>query len=206
MDKRYVRWTGRKGRPNAADHLKKFQFKKGESGQTRLGKTARKTPKGEVIWEGEDIAPLGNPDYVNAKKAELEEKKKQGNPQNLMPPWKPGQSGNPNGRPVGSVSLVERLKAYLRRHPEEVENIVKTLVKEGKMGNMVATKEMLDRIDGRVVERHKLEAELPVKLLFVPAQELLNSAQNPDEAIQDEQDGVLEGEAIPKLPEGEEPT
>lgn len=28
--------------------------------------------------------------------------KKRGNPQNLMPAWKPGQSGNPAGRPKGS--------------------------------------------------------------------------------------------------------
>lgn len=28
--------------------------------------------------------------------------KRRGNPQNLMPAWKPGQSGNPAGRPKGA--------------------------------------------------------------------------------------------------------
>lgn len=31
------------------------------------------------------------------------------NPQNLKP-WKPGQSGNPAGRPVGAVSLATRIQ------------------------------------------------------------------------------------------------
>jgi len=89
--------------------------------------------------------------------------------------WKPGQSGNPDGRPTGSISITETLKAYLRRHPDQLEQIVIALVNEGRLGNIVATKEMLDRIDGRVAERHKIEGELPVKLMFVPAQELLEN-------------------------------
>ena len=87
--------------------------------------------------------------------------------------WKKGQSGNPDGRPTGSISLVESLKAYLRRNPQKLEEIVIALVKEGRLGNIVATKEMLDRIDGKVAERHKIEGELPIKLIFVPAQRLL---------------------------------
>ena len=95
--------------------------------------------------------------------------------------WKPGQSGNPEGRPTGSISLTETLKAMLRRNPEALEEIVIALINEGRMGNMVATKEMLDRVDGKVAETHKIEGELPVKLLFVPATELLSSAQTNEE-------------------------
>lgn len=119
----------------------------------------------------------------------------------MKPPWKPGESGNPKGRPVGSISLVERLKAYLRRHPDELERIVVALVAEGKLGNIVATKEMLDRLDGKVAERHRIEGELPIRLIFVPAQELLNAP----ETQQDANLGVLEGESIPTmLTEGQE--
>lgn len=173
MDKTYVRYQGRykKKNPARANGIKKYQFKKGESGQTRLGKTAVVKEGGEVLWEGETIPALGNPDYVIEKKREMTFKKgESGSPERR---WKPRESGNLEGRPVGSVSLVERLKAYLRRHPEEADKIVARLVTEGKMGNIIATKEMLDRIDGKVAERHKIEGELPVKLLFVPAQEVL---------------------------------
>lgn len=91
--------------------------------------------------------------------------------------WKKGQSGNPDGRPTGSISLVEQLKVYLRRHPDDVEAIVAALIKAGKLGNIVATKEMLDRIDGKVAETHKIEGEIPITLQFVPAQEVLKKAE-----------------------------
>ena len=92
--------------------------------------------------------------------------------------WKPGESGNPHGRGHNTISIVEQLKAYLRRHPEAIEEIVVALVKEGKLGNLVATKEMLDRIDGKVVEKHQIEGELPIKILFVPAQQVLASKES----------------------------
>lgn len=88
--------------------------------------------------------------------------------------WKKGQSGNPSGRKKGSVSLVESLKKHLARHPEDVERIIAMLVKQGMIGNMTATKEMLERIDGRVVETHKLEGDIPIKVVFVPAQEAID--------------------------------
>ena len=87
--------------------------------------------------------------------------------------WKPGESGNKTGRPRGVISLVEELKKYLRRNPEDVASIIEALVKQGKIGNMTATKEMLERIDGKVVEKHELAGELPIFLQFVPASQVL---------------------------------
>ena len=95
--------------------------------------------------------------------------------------WKKGQTGNPEGRPTGSISVVESLKAYLRRHPDELEQIVISLVKEGRLGNMVATKEIIDRVDGRVVETHKITGNLPVILQFVPASEILKQQSQLEE-------------------------
>ena len=154
VDENYVRYKGRfkKKAPSRADHLKEFQFKKGESGN----------PKNRKMSEN-SLANL-----------------------RPMPPWEPGQTGNPEGRPVGSISLVERLKAYLRRHPEEVEAIVVSLVKQGKIGNITATKELLDRVDGKVVERHLIEGEHPITIQFVPA------AQS-----------VIGTKPVPELTEGE---
>ena len=86
----------------------------------------------------------------------------------------PGQSGNPMawgcGRKPGAISLVNRLRNYLNAHPEEAEAIIVGLIKEGKLGNVVATREIFERIDGKVVETHKIEGELPIRLIFVPAQ------------------------------------
>lgn len=91
----------------------------------------------------------------------------------------PGQSGNPGGKRPGTVSLVAKLRQYLVEHPEEVKAIIEAMAKQGKLGNMMATKEMLDRIDGKVAETHRLEGELPIKLVFVPAQELLDKPDEP---------------------------
>ena len=85
----------------------------------------------------------------------------------------PGQSGNPGGTPVGTVSLVALLRKQLAEHPEDAKDIVKSLVAMGKTRELGAIKEMLDRIDGKVVETHKIEGELPIKLVFVPAKEML---------------------------------
>ena len=90
--------------------------------------------------------------------------------------WKPGQSGNPTGRPNGAISLTTELKMYLKRHPEALEGIVKTLIKEGLTGNIIAIKETFDRVDGKVAETHKLEGTLPVVLNFMPAEALLKSS------------------------------
>ena len=109
--------------------------------------------------------------------------------------WKKGESGNKDGRPTGSISITETLKKFLRRNPEALEDIVIALIEEGRLGNMVATKEMLDRVDGKVAETHRIEGELPIKLLFVPANELLNPAQNPE---------IVEGEIVGQLEEGKE--
>ena len=113
--------------------------------------------KGET---GNPLLPDGHPSKRVSKK-------------DLMPPWKPGESGNPKGRPIGIISPTEQLKAYLRRAPGEVVAIIEAWIKEGKAGNIQAIKELLDRVDGKVVERHQVEGELPIKLLFVPASQVL---------------------------------
>ena len=38
--------------------------------------------------------------------------------------WKKGVSGNPAGKPKGTVSLAEKLRQYLTEHPEELRNII----------------------------------------------------------------------------------
>ena len=83
----------------------------------------------------------------------------------------PGQSGHPEGRPPDSVSLVTVLKRILRENPKDGEAIIQSLIKEGKTGNLGAQKELLDRIDGKVAERHIIE-EIPIKLIFVPADQI----------------------------------
>lgn len=90
--------------------------------------------------------------------------------------FEPGKSGNPAGKAKGTVSITAALKRYLRDHPAEVDKVVVALVKHAQSGNAQILKELLDRIDGRVVERHHLEGDLPITLQFVPAGQLISPA------------------------------
>ena len=76
-----------------------------------------------------------------------------GVPRNLKP-FQPGQSGNPSGRPKGSVSM----KAILRRKLAEAEAasaeaIVDALIAEAKGGNLRAIAVILDRLEGKVPDK-----------------------------------------------------
>lgn len=61
--------------------------------------------------------------------------------------WKPGQSGNPAGRPTGSVSLKTTLLQLLT--PERAKKIVDAMMKKAESGDMKAvmlTAELLGEI------------------------------------------------------------
>lgn len=43
-----------------------------------------------------------------------------------------GHSGNPNGRPQGSVSIRDKIRQHLENNPDEVEKIVEHFVKTNR--------------------------------------------------------------------------
>jgi hypothetical protein len=58
------------------------------------------------------------------------------------PQWKPGQSGNPNGRPKGT-SEVAKLRAAISEH---VGEIIDQLVEKAKGGDTQAARLLLERV------------------------------------------------------------
>ena len=72
--------------------------------------------------------------------------------------FKPGQSGNPGGRPKGLLNLTAMLRKELRaRNNEKARELVKAAVEQAIDGKGGALKEVLDRIDGTVVQRYQQE-------------------------------------------------
>jgi len=65
---------------------------------------------------------------------------------NNLRPFPKGVSGNPGGRPKGSVSLAATLKRLLRA--PDAESIMAAVIDSAKSGDLAAVKLLLDRIDG----------------------------------------------------------
>ena len=65
--------------------------------------------------------------------------------------FRPGVSGNPNGRPERIKYISEHIYDLIKR-PEKpnAQTIALSMVTEASNGNMVAAKEILDRIEGKV--------------------------------------------------------
>ena len=113
--------------------------------------------------------------------------------------WKKGQSGNPKGRPIKNLSLVSLVKERLEAHPEEAKAIALALIAMAKSKDMRAIEELLNRIDGKVAEKHQMEGVMSIKLLFIPAQQFLNAP----ETHQNQYLEALENKKVELLTNGE---
>lgn len=70
--------------------------------------------------------------------------------------FKPGQSGNPKGRPKGT-SLTARLRKALDKNDGELaELLIKVAIREAGKGKFSFFKEIMDRTDGKVAEKHEV--------------------------------------------------
>jgi len=81
--------------------------------------------------------------------------KKLGNPENLRPPWKPGQSGNPGGRPK-KLPITDAIREALARDMGDgrtmADVVVDVLIEAAKKGDMAAIRELADRAEGKPVQ------------------------------------------------------
>jgi hypothetical protein len=82
--------------------------------------------------------------------------------QNLKP-WKPGQSGNPGGRPKRDA-ITSALLLQLEQPNTDTETIADSiaavLVKRALSGDVRAIREIADRTEGRPRQQIKVEAQL----------------------------------------------
>lgn len=90
--------------------------------------------------------------------------KKRGNPQFLKPPWKKGESGNPNGRPTHVKILSDEITRQMLlpadfknasgkpifKDKRTYEVYVGALIKLAMKGNATAIKEINERLEGKV--------------------------------------------------------
>lgn len=84
--------------------------------------------------------------------------------------WKPGQSGNPSGRPKGSLSIVRILRQKLSAGDEDgacavADRLIEVALSGEDQNALRALKDIVDRIDGTPVREMKLTGDLHAKLV-----------------------------------------
>lgn len=81
-------------------------------------------------------------------------------------PFPKGVSGNPGGRPKGTVSITKHLRAALEAQDEKKAiMLAEAIILQAAKGNGVALKQVLDRIDGPVVEESNTNGSLTIRVV-----------------------------------------
>lgn len=89
-----------------------------------------------------------------------------------LKPFEPGKSGNPGGRPKDYISEIIRRKLLEKNvagkpKAEIVADALIELTSDPKMRGFVpAIKELLDRMEGRVPDTHKIESDVPINIVY----------------------------------------
>jgi hypothetical protein len=73
--------------------------------------------------------------------------------------FKPGVSGNPDGRPK-KKPLTEALERLLSKYPAEADTVARAMVRRMKKGSVTHFREVADRVEGRVAEVHDVEIKI----------------------------------------------
>ncbi len=81
--------------------------------------------------------------------------------------WKPGQSGNPAGKPKGARHFSTLIKEAITKVANDTGTsddilIVQALVAKAKDGDLKAVDMVLDRIDGKAEQTINLDADVTV--------------------------------------------
>jgi hypothetical protein len=81
---------------------------------------------------------------------------------NLREPWKPGESGNPNGRPKGSRPWYVILRERFEDGKISQADVVDAQIKKAAKGNSKSAELIWDRMDGKAKETHSIEGQTKV--------------------------------------------
>lgn len=108
-----------------------------------------------------------------------------------MAKWRPGQSGNPAGRPKGTETKEQFLRKRLLQNSDDIVKLVLTRAREG---DMLACKLVLDRVSAPL-----RAADAPIKL---PGLTDATPAEAARAIVAGMGDGILSPSQVPPLLQG----
>ena len=79
--------------------------------------------------------------------------------------WKPGQSGNPNGRKNAAKDILNDILDTEIDDKTKRYKLLNKLVSMAERGNLPAMKEVLDRTEGKSTEHIITEEHKPIRVL-----------------------------------------
>lgn len=90
--------------------------------------------------------------------------KRRGNPQNLLKPWKPGQSGNPKGRKLGTRNRKTVIMEAIRKmaeakgiDPAEAEELIQASgIEKAMKGSFFHYQEISNGLYGKITDKMDL--------------------------------------------------
>lgn len=101
------------------------------------------------------------------------------NPENLNPPWKPGESGNPKGHPKGKrnrstiarqwLEVSQKIKNPITGETEQLEQqdiIMLGLIRKARNGDVQAAKELLDSAYGKLKDKVESDGKVQVTVKY----------------------------------------
>lgn len=75
-------------------------------------------------------------------------------------PFKPGQSGNPNGRPKNPWSITDAMREYLRKHPDYKRKFVEKAVSMALAGDTKAMQLVWNYMNGMPNQQVDLNGDM----------------------------------------------
>lgn len=98
--------------------------------------------------------------------------KQSGNTAHLKPPWKPGQSGNPAGRPKKINTIPDILRAIGERDGKKagvtkLDEVMEQVYKFALDGRPWAVEFIANRTEGKVTETHEIIGKDPIPINLI---------------------------------------
>lgn len=97
-----------------------------------------------------------------------------------LKPWKPGQSGNPNGRPPKGQALTDLMREMMEENPNIKKAIMAKLMEGAAKGDIAFIREVLDRIEGKPIQKNENKIVTDLQLGYEHSRHNEPSAETKD--------------------------